>query len=75
MDTTPPDFTGPISVTHSNGFLIATWAAGAFNDPQEAYQLDLQFAIGNVYMFYKDNIHCYQNFIFLLTLCFESCII
>ncbi|XP_055997828.1 uncharacterized protein LOC125647098 [Ostrea edulis] len=46
MDTTAPQFTGPISVTHTNGFLIAKWAADAFTDEQEPYKLDLQFAIG-----------------------------
>ena len=46
MDTTPPEFTGTITVSHVNGFLVASWTAGAFADAQEPYQLDLQFAIG-----------------------------
>ncbi|XP_061181031.1 uncharacterized protein LOC133189645 [Saccostrea echinata] len=48
MDTTPPVFTGPISVRHSNGFLTAAWGAGAFSDAQEPYQLKLEFAIGHL---------------------------
>ncbi|XP_078334035.1 uncharacterized protein LOC111124258 [Crassostrea virginica] len=47
MDTTPPEFTGTITVSHVNGFLVASWAVGAFADAQEPYQLDLQFAIGH----------------------------
>nr|XP_034301655.1 uncharacterized protein LOC105322112 [Crassostrea gigas] len=47
MDTTPPDFSGSISVTHSNGTIIARWNSGAFSDPQEPYQLQLEFAIGH----------------------------
>jgi hypothetical protein len=62
MDTTPPEFAGPISVTHANGFLIATWASGAFSDAQEPYQLDLQFAIGN--HFHKDNIYYMTKILF-----------
>ena len=46
MDTTPPEFTGTITVSHVNGFLVASWSVGAFEDAQEPYQLDLQFAIG-----------------------------
>ena len=46
MDTTPPEFTGTITVSHVSGFLVASWTAGAFADAQEPYQLDLQFAIG-----------------------------
>lgn len=49
MDTTPPDFSGSISVTHSNGTIIARWNSGAFSDPQEPYQLQLEFAIGEFY--------------------------
>nr|XP_034314147.1 uncharacterized protein LOC105348718 isoform X1 [Crassostrea gigas] len=47
MDTTPPEFTGPISVAHTNGFLVASWDGGAFADAQEPYKLDLKFAIGH----------------------------
>ena len=46
MDTTPPEFTGTITVSHVSGFLVASWVASAFADAQEPYQLDLQFAIG-----------------------------
>ena len=46
MDTTPPEFTGTITVSHVNGFLVASWVASAIADAQEPYQLDLQFAIG-----------------------------
>lgn len=48
MDTTPPDFSGSISVTHSNGTIIARWNSGAFTDPQEPFQLQLEFAIGKL---------------------------
>lgn len=75
MDTTPPQFTGPISVTHTNGFLIATWAADAFTDGQEPYKLDLQFAIGILYMFCKDNIHMLPYLYIPVELCFETCFV
>lgn len=54
MDTTPPEFTGPISVAHTNGFLVASWDGGAFADAQEPYKLDLKFAIGICYFFLRD---------------------
>ncbi|KAK3099491.1 hypothetical protein FSP39_005250, partial [Pinctada imbricata] len=47
MDTTPPDFTGPITVTYSDGYLMATWSSTAFLDAQDSYPLEMEFAIGH----------------------------
>ncbi|KAK3101031.1 hypothetical protein FSP39_000383, partial [Pinctada imbricata] len=47
MDTTPPDFIGPISITYSGGYIHATWAADAFVDSEDGFDLHMQFAIGH----------------------------
>jgi hypothetical protein len=41
MDTTPPEFSGTITVSLSGDFLITNWGAGAFSDSEELFQLDL----------------------------------
>ena len=46
MDTTPPDFTNPITLTQEAGYLVARWASAAFVDPQDSYDLDMEFTIG-----------------------------
>ncbi|XP_076113973.1 uncharacterized protein LOC143082259 [Mytilus galloprovincialis] len=46
MDTTPPDFTGSITVSLSGEYLVASWAANAFSDSEELFDMDYQFAIG-----------------------------
>ncbi|KAK3101903.1 hypothetical protein FSP39_007221, partial [Pinctada imbricata] len=58
MDTTPPDFTGPITVTYNNGYILASWAASAFVDAQDSYPLDMQFAIGHDQG--STDVHSYQ---------------
>ncbi|KAK3103765.1 hypothetical protein FSP39_021725 [Pinctada imbricata] len=47
MDTTPPDFVGPITVSYSNGYIHATWASDAFVDSEDGFDLHMQFAIGH----------------------------
>ncbi|XP_071123173.1 uncharacterized protein [Mytilus edulis] len=47
VDTTPPDFTGSISLTLSGDYLLATWASDAFVDSEEFYDLDYEFSIGH----------------------------
>ncbi|KAK3100189.1 hypothetical protein FSP39_015958 [Pinctada imbricata] len=47
IDTTPPDFTGPITVTYSAGYLMASWSISAFLDAQDSYPLGMEFAIGH----------------------------
>ena len=48
MDTTPPEFSGTITVSLSGDFLITNWGAAAFSDSEELFQLDYQFAIGKL---------------------------
>ena len=48
MDTTPPEFSGSITVSLSGDFLVTNWGAGAFSDSEELFQLDYQFAIGKL---------------------------
>ena len=46
MDTTPPDFTGTISLSLSGDFLIASWTSNGFSDNEELFDLEYHFAIG-----------------------------
>ena len=46
IDTTPPFFTGDITVSLSGEYLVSNWAAGDVSDSEELFQLDYQFAIG-----------------------------
>ncbi|XP_052067298.1 uncharacterized protein LOC127706680 [Mytilus californianus] len=47
MDTTPPDFTGSISVSLSGEYLVASWTSNAFSDSEELFDMDYQFALGH----------------------------
>ncbi|XP_062616047.1 uncharacterized protein LOC134277752 [Saccostrea cucullata] len=47
LDTTGPEFSPPIRVTHSQGHLVVTWDSAAFTDAEDPYPLRLQFAVGH----------------------------
>lgn len=46
VDITGPTFTPPIKVIHSNGHLIASWDASAFEDSEDPYPLNFEYSIG-----------------------------
>ncbi|XP_063399976.1 uncharacterized protein LOC134684607 [Mytilus trossulus] len=48
MDTTPPDFTGTITLSLSGQYLVAEWASGAFSDSEEPFDINYEFAIGSI---------------------------
>jgi len=59
MDTTPPDFTGAISLSLSGDFLVASWSANGFSDNEELFDLEYQFAIG-MHIYKQANIGTYN---------------
>lgn len=42
-----PDFSGSLSLTHEEGYLVASWPLGAFSDPQST-KMSYQFAVGKI---------------------------
>ncbi|CAC5414424.1 unnamed protein product [Mytilus coruscus] len=47
MDTTPPDFSGTITLSLSDQYLVAEWTSGAFSDSEEPFDINYEFAIGD----------------------------
>lgn len=46
VDVTGPIFTPPISVIHSNGHLLAFWSKDAFQDLEDPFSLNFEYALG-----------------------------
>ncbi|KAL5007590.1 hypothetical protein ScPMuIL_016396 [Solemya velum] len=47
MDSTPPTFTGEITLEHNGGFLVANWEKSSVHDTEHgSYPLSYSFAVG-----------------------------
>ena len=46
MDTTPPEFTGSITVSLSGDYLVASWPSNAVSDSEELFDMNYEFAVG-----------------------------
>jgi hypothetical protein len=46
MDTTPPEFTGSITVSLSGDYLVASWPSNAVSDSEELFDINYEFAVG-----------------------------
>ena len=46
MDTTPPEFTGSITVSLSGDYLVASWSSNAVSDSEELFDINYEFAVG-----------------------------
>ena len=46
MDTTPPEFTGSITVSLFGDYLVASWPSNAVSDSEELFDINYEFAVG-----------------------------
>ena len=46
MDTTPPEFTGSITVSLFADYLVASWPSNAVLDSEELFDMNYEFAVG-----------------------------